>query len=364
MKTKDIFTFGQSVWYDNISRDLITSGELTKLVDQYGVRGMTSNPTIFDKAISKTTTYDSQIKTLKSQGKTAPEIFEEIAIEDCGRAADLLLPMWESSKSVDGWVSIEVSPLLATDTKGTIEEAIRLHKKLSRKNIMIKVPGTPEGIPAVRALLEEGISVNITLLFSVPNYIEVAKTYIDALETRATKGLPIDSVRSVASFFVSRVDSSVDAKLETMKGNTAAESLLGKFGIANSRIAYQEFTKLFTSPQFKALEAKGALPQRPLWASTGVKNPKYRDVQYIEELIGPETVNTMPPDTLMAFADHGNASVTITKNPEEARKVERDLTEIGVDLPKILQDLQDDGVKKFSESFESLMKSIQQKIEQ
>lgn len=350
----ELIKLGQSIWYDNISRELLDNGDLKRIISEWGVRGLTSNPTIFDKAISEGTFYDSSIEKLK--GASSHEVFEALAVEDIGAAADLLAPLYEESNGDDGFVSIEVSPLLAADTKGSITEAKRLYQKLERPNVMIKIPGTPEGLPAVRALLEEGISVNITLLFSVGNYEEVAKTYIEALRARDAKGLAVDKVRSVASFFVSRVDAKVDAKLEEL-GN---KELQGKFGIANSRAAYHRFQELFAD--FGDLAAKGAKPQRPLWASTSTKNPEYRDVLYVEELIGDQTVNTVPHSTLEAFVDHGNVAETISKDIEESLAMQSKLEGLGVNVSQILDDLQTEGVKKFSDSFEQLNASIEKRL--
>ena len=364
-----LIEIGQSVWYDNISRDLLESGEIKRLISEWGVRGMTSNPTIFDNAISKGNSYDSKLAELKPKGLSVEAVFEELAVADIAEAADLLKPIYEESKGVDGHVSIEVSPLLATDTKGSIEEGKKLFAKLSRPNIMIKVPGTAEGIPAVKALLEEGINVNITLLFSTPNYEEVANTYIEALETRVAKGLPIDSIASVASFFVSRVDGKVDGALEKIMQAEAgsekgkqAQALMGKFGIANSRAAYQRFLDIFGSDRFKKLAEKGAKVQRPLWASTSTKNPEYPDTLYVDELIGKDTVNTMPHNTLEAYVDHGKVEDTVTKDMNQALSMPSALKELGIEVSKILDDLQEEGVKKFSESFVQLNENLKSRL--
>lgn len=358
---------GQSVWYDNISRDLLQNGDLARMIREWGVRGLTSNPTIFDQAISKSAIYDATIAKLKTKHQTPDGIFEELAIEDIAAAADLLRPIYDSSNGDDGFVSIEVSPLLAANTNGTIEEGRKLFKRLARPNIMIKVPGTPEGIPAVQALLEDGVNVNITLLFAVSNYVDVAKTYVKALRTRVAKKQPIDKIRSVASFFVSRVDSIVDKRLEEIAKQSpdrasAASALLGKFGIANSKLAYQEFLKIFGN-DFDDLRKMGGVAQRPLWASTSTKNPKYRDVMYVEELIGRETVNTMPHQTVEAFVDHGVAKKdSVISEIDEACSIERSLREIGVDLNALMHELQVDGVKKFSESFVALNNTLKKKM--
>ena len=365
---QQLIDLGTSVWYDNISRDILENGEMKRLIEEWGVRGLTSNPTIFDKAISSSALYDATIKTLKATHSTPDKIFEELAVQDIATAADLLRPIYDTSAGVDGFVSIEVSPLLASNTEGTIQEGVRLYEKLARPNIMIKVPGTPDGIPAVFALLEKGINVNITLLFSVDNYAKVAEVYCDALRARVKKGLPVDKIRSVASFFVSRVDTAVDAKLDAIAQESdparveQAKVLRGQLGVANSRAAYKRFQEVFEGSAFADLRAKGATPQRPLWASTGTKDPKYRDVLYVEELIGPETVNTMPHQTLAAFVDHGVAKSTITKDVQAALNVEKQLTALGIDVPGILDFLQIDGVKKFSDSFRALNESISKKL--
>ncbi|OVE80227.1 transaldolase [bacterium J17] len=365
---QELIKLGQSIWYDNISRELINSGELERLINEWGVRGITSNPTIFDNAISKSDVYDEAISALKSKGLTPDQVFETLAIEDIGKAADILIPIYNDSNGEDGFVSIEVSPLLASDTQGTINEALRLHKQLSRPNIMIKVPGTDEGIPAIYELLKQGVSVNVTLLFSVENYVEVAETYCKALEDRLKNGDPVDKIRSVASFFVSRVDSSVDKILGEIvaKGDgeqsSLAKDLLGKFGIANSKLAYQEFLKLFGGSSFSELSANGAAPQRPLWASTSTKNPDYRDVLYVEQLIGENTVNTVPHDTLEAFVDHGVAELTLNKEVEEAQSVKEQLLGLGVNLIKVLEDLQEEGVQKFANSFKDLNATIEKQL--
>lgn len=363
-----LFHLGTSVWYDNISRDLLESGELKRLVKDWSLRGLTSNPSIFEKSIRSSSTYDQQIKKAEQDGLSTSDIFEELALADIREAAQLLRPVYEESEGLDGYVSIEVSPLLAADTKGTISEGKKLFSRLNLPNIMIKVPGTPQGIPAVQALLEEGINVNVTLLFSVENYAQVATAYIKALQARHARGLAINNIASVASFFVSRVDTVVDAALESIvkeNGENAARALAlrGIAGIANSRLAYQRFLQIFGSSEFAALTKAGARKQRPLWASTSTKNPNYRDVIYVEELIGAETVNTVPHDTLGAFVDHGNpARQTLLDNLSQAESLTQDLSGLGIDLNGILTELQIDGVKKFSQSFVSLIEAIELKL--
>jgi transaldolase len=364
---QQLHEFGQSVWYDNISRDLLKTGELKRMIDEWGVRGLTSNPTIFDQAISKSSMYDDSIKSWKQRGLTADEAFEALAIEDIGAAADLLRPVFDSSGGDDGFVSIEVSPLLAANTAGTIEEGRKLFKLLNRPNIMVKVPGTAEGLPAIHTLLAEGINVNITLLFSVENYVDVANTYCTALRERMKGGQPVDKVRSVASFFVSRVDTIIDKQLEKIAAGTdakanEAKALLGKFGVANSKLAYEQFQKIFISEQFHDLKRAGAAYQRPLWASTSTKNPAYRDVIYVEDLIGAHTVNTMPHSTLVATIDHAVVADNLSKGIPEAHEIKRRIEALGIDIAASMNELQVDGVKKFSESFVTLNESLKKKL--
>jgi len=357
--------FGQSIWYDNISKDLLDKGELARLIKEDGVRGLTSNPTIFEKAIGGSSLYDSDIKTISANSSDPGEIFEELAVADLARAADLFRPVYDATSGSDGFVSIEVSPLLASDSEGTVKEAERLYSKLSRPNVMIKIPGTPAGLPAIRQVLEKGISVNVTLLFSVENYVKVAEAHIDALEARSARGEPIDKVQSVASFFVSRVDSAVDKELKALveAGSKEASALFGRFGIYNSRLAYQEYLRLYNSERFKKLAEKGAKPQRPLWASTSTKDPSYRDVLYVEQLIGEDTVNTLPPPTLAAFVDHGEVADTIQVEVEEAKGFQSKLESLGINVGGILEDLQVDGVRKFADSFHSLNETIKKQLE-
>lgn len=368
---QQLINFGQSVWYDNISREILDNGELKKLIAEWGVRGLTSNPSIFDAALAKGTAYDQQIAELKSKKLTTDALFDELAVQDIAAAADLLRPIFDESGGTDGFVSIEVSPALARNTQATLSEAKRLHARLERPNIMIKIPGTPEGLPAVKACLEEGININITLLFSVENYIAVADTYCEALRSRVSKGLPVDKIRSVASFFVSRVDTIIDDALSKIASEKAsstpalakrAEELKGKFGIANCKVVYKRFQDIFYSNKFADLKAAGAVPQRPLWASTSTKNPAFRDVIYVEELIGPDTVNTMPHPTLAAFVDHGEPSETLTKGVVEAEMIKAELESVGVDVNACLEQLQVEGVDKFVKSFTGLSKTLEKKV--
>ncbi|MCR4295918.1 MAG: transaldolase, partial [Elusimicrobia bacterium] len=297
---RDLHRFGVSVWYDYVSRSLIQSGELKRLIEEDGVRGVTSNPTIFEKAIGGSSDYDDAIRAHAKPGATPTELFEKLAVADIQAACDLFRPLYDDTKAGDGFVSLEVAPSLARDSKGTVAEGLRLWSAVNRPNLMVKVPGTVEGLQAFEDLTAEGVSVNVTLLFSLQRYAAVAEAYLKGLERRAAAGKDLSKVASVASFFVSRVDSAIDAILEK-RSEPEAKALLGKAAIANAKLAYQHGKKVFSSARFNALKSKGALPQRLLWASTGTKNPSYRDTLYVEELIGPDTVNTMPPATVDAY---------------------------------------------------------------
>ena len=359
---------GQSVWLDYITRDLVRKGGLKKLIDNDGLRGMTSNPTIFQKAIASGTMYDEQVGQLAN--KSASDIFEAIAVQDIQEACDVFRPVYDSTGGLDGYVSIEVQPGLAHDTNGTIEEARRLWREVNRPNVMVKVPGTAEGAPAIRQLLSEGININITLLFSLQNHERVMWAYIEALEQRIAAGQPIDKLRSVASYFVSRVDTLVDKQLDgkIKASSDAAEQerlrgLFGKTAIANAQLAYARFREIFDGDRFTKLKANGAHVQRPLWASTSTKNPAYRDVMYIEQLIGPDTVNTIPQETLEAFEDHGLVARTVDQNIDAARKVLADLKAVGIDYDAVTKQLEDEGVQKFSESFADLLADVDKKCQ-
>ncbi len=367
-KIQELHGEGQSVWYDNISRDLITSGALQKLIDM-GVLGLTSNPTIFEKAISVGTAYDDQIRELVRDGKSAEEIFGELAIQDIRTAADLFRPVYDRTNGADGYVSIEVSPLLAHDTEGTLVDAHRFYEILDRPNIMIKVPATPEGIPAIEALIGEGVNVNVTLIFALEAYDDVAHAYIRGLKKLAASGKkPLSKVASVASFFVSRVDTLVDKLIGEKIAATSdegqkkeLESLLGKVAIANSKLAYEKFEQIFNGPEFEELRKQGAHPQRVLWASTSTKNPKYRDILYAEELIGPDTVDTMPPNTVDAFNDHGAVRRTLDSKYEESHDVIARLEKAGISSEKVTSQLLAEGVKSFSDSFNTLIEGVEGK---
>jgi transaldolase len=357
-KLQNLTELGQSIWYDHIRRALIDSGELQELIDD-GVMGITSNPSIFEKAISGSADYDEAIRALAAEGKSAEAIYEILAIEDIQRAADMLRPIYDRINGRDGYISLEVSPTLAHDTEGTITEALRLHGLLGRPNVMIKVPATPAGIPAIQRLIGEGININVTLIFGLSAYEAVAEAYIAGLETLAGKGGDIGQVASVASFFVSRVDSAVDEALSGI-GNI---SLQGRIAIANSKAAYGCFREILAQERWQALARQGARVQRLLWASTGTKNPVYPDTFYIDSLIGTDTVNTVPPATLNAFVDHGTVAATLAEGLDDAKQQLAQLAEMGIDLKAITRRLLDEGVAAFAKSFESLMTGVHEKLE-
>jgi transaldolase/glucose-6-phosphate isomerase len=360
---------GQSVWQDNIRRGQIVSGELKKMIDD-GVLGVTANPTIFEKAISGSTDYDAAIEELVQAGKSADDIYKILIVQDISDAADIFRPVYDRTNGGDGFISIEVAPALAHDTEGTIKEAMEFWETINRPNIMVKVPATQEGIPAIEELLYRGLNINITLIFSVDVYKDVMEAYLKALERRADEGKPIDRIASVASFFVSRVDTKADKALEDLlekeqdpKKQEQIKGLLGTTAINNSKMAYQEFLEVFGSDRFKKLKEKGARVQRPLWASTSTKNPNYRDVIYVEELIGPDTVNTMPPATIVAFKDHGKVERTVDDNVDLAKKQLAQLEELGISLKQITEELTVEGVDSFAKSFDTLGECISSKRE-
>lgn len=356
---KELAGQGQSVWLDYISRDLLRSGELKRLVEEDGIRGVTSNPTIFEKAIAHSADYDETLRVLLSNDGNAAvqKLYEPLVIEDIQMAADVLRPVYDETDAADGYVSLEVSPHLARDTEGTIREAKRLRAAVDRPNVMIKVPATPEGIPAVETLIADGVNVNITLMFSMAHYEVVVGAYIKGLARCAKPA----KIASVASFFVSRVDTMVDRALESL-GTAQALSLLGKIAVANSKMVYNRFLQIFHGEGFAALRQRGGRVQRPLWASTGTKNPKYSDVLYVENLIGPETVNTLPPETLKAFKDHGKIiEDAVRDNLDDAAAVLGRLKAIGIDLNATAEKLQVDGVAAFAASFDQLMAALEKK---
>ncbi len=354
-----LLELGQSIWLDYLRRGMIRSGELAGLIDA-GLRGMTSNPTIFEQGIAGDDDYDEALPRLSTSGRTDAEIFEALAVEDVRSAADLFRPVYDGSNGGDGFVSIEVSPGLARDTGGSIAEAERLWRAVDRPNVMIKIPGTAEGWPAVERCLAAGININITLLFSVEHYLKVAEAYLAALEARVARGEPVDRVASVASFFVSRVDTEVDARLDKI-GGAEAKELAGTIGIANARLAYAEFERIRASERWRRLAAKGAKVQRPLWASTGTKNPAYSDVLYLEALIGPDTINTVPPDTLHRFEDHGTVAPTLLGHEDDARGRMERLARLGVEFDDVTRVLEDEGIEKFEKSYAALLAAIGRK---
>jgi len=355
-KLHELTELGQSVWLDYISRSLMASGKLQELVDQ-GLRGVTSNPSIFEKAIAGSDDYDEDLNRLVRDGRSVAEIYENLAMSDIRRAADVLRPVYEKSGGADGYVSLEVNPALAHDTGATIAEARRLFASLERPNVLIKVPATPAGIPAIESLIAEGVNVNVTLIFSLEQYEAVATAYIAGLEKLALAGGDVGRVASVASFFISRVDTAVDRALEEI-GNTEIQ---GKIAIDNAKIAYSRFREIFSSERWKKLATGSARVQRPLWASTSSKNPAYPDTIYVDNLIGPDTVNTLPPATLDDFLDHGIVAATVETDVNGARKRMAELTELGIDLDAITNKVLDEGVAAFAKSFEGLIASIAEK---
>ena len=361
---RGLLAYGQSPWMDYVRRDLLTSGTLKKLIEEDGLMGMTSNPTIFEKAITGSKDYADILESPDAKKLDAKGVYEKIAIRDVQDATDIFKSVYQQTKRRDGYVSLEVSPLLANDTQGTISEARRLWKSVGRDNVMIKVPGTVEGLPAIRQLLEEGININITLLFAQSVYEQVAEAFLAALEARAKKGQDISHIASVASFFVSRIDTLIDSQIDAkLKTETDANrralltSLQGKIAIANAKRTYRKYQELVGGPRWKALAAKGAQPQRLLWASTSTKNPKYRDVLYVEELIGAETVDTIPPATFDAFRDHGRLQPSLTENVAEADKTMAALEKAGISMKEVTEKLVVDGVKLFADAFKQLLEA-------
>jgi transaldolase len=358
---------GQSIWLDYIDRRILFNGDLERRIREDALTGMTSNPTIFEKALAEGEAYDTTLSAAEA-GLSPWELFELVETEDVRRACDLFMPVYEATGGQDGYVSIEVSPGVAEDPDATIAEGKRLWASVDRPNVMIKVPGTESGATAVRELLTAGVNVNITLLFSIEAHRRVIEAYLDALDARVAAGQPVDRIASVASFFVSRVDSEVDKRLDTIlrqlpedrQGHVA--SLKGKAAIANAKLAYRLFQEMFAGDRWAALRAKGARVQRPLWASTSTKNPAYRDVQYVEQLIGPDTVNTLPPATLEAFRDHGETARTVDANVDEAERVLADLTALGIAMPEVTEKLLVDGLASFQKSFDGLLGGIEKKM--
>ncbi|RJP50755.1 MAG: transaldolase [Anaerolineaceae bacterium] len=357
---------GQSIWLDYIRRDLIASGELRHLIEEDGLRGMTSNPAIFKKAIAESTIYDQDIRDLALRKNDVKVIYETLSQHDVQNSADEFRSVYEKTDGEDGYVSLEVNPHLARDTKGTIEEARQLWAALDRPNVLIKVPATSEGLPAIRQLISEGINVNVTLLFGLPRYKQVTEAYISGLEARAIQGKPVKHIASVASFFLSRIDALVDPLVEKFLesgGNKQeiAKKVHGQVAISSAKAAYQIYKEIFGSNRFKKLADKGARVQRLLWASTSTKNPDYSDVKYVEALIGPDTVNTVPPETIDAYRDHGDPKSRLEQDVEEANWIMSRLPELGISIDKVTQQLEDEGVQKFDEPFDKLMKTLTKK---
>ncbi|HJS19615.1 MAG TPA: transaldolase, partial [Anaerolineales bacterium] len=352
---KKLTQLGQSLWYDNIQRKLLDNGELKAMIQRGDIRGVTSNPSIFNAAIAKSTDYDAALMSLAWAGWDAEKIFWQLAIEDIRSACEAFLPLYEETNGGDGYVSLEVSPDIAHDTDKSVAQAEQLWVRVARPNLMVKIPATKEGVPAIRKAIAAGLNINITLIFSLARYAEVMDAYLSGLEERAAAGHPIDHIASVASFFVSRVDTKIDSKL------AEDSSLRGKAAIANAKLAYDDFQKTFAGRRWENLKVKGARVQRPLWASTSTKNPAYPDTIYVDNLIGPETVNTVPAQTLEAVRDHGKAEVTLTRNLEEARAVLEQLQAVGIVMDIVTQELEDEGVKAFADAFAQLLGTIEER---
>lgn len=369
----EIKDFGQSIWMDNLSRDLIESGDLKQMTQDQGIRGITSNPAIFEKAIAGNATYDADIEAGIKAGKSVLDIYESLTFDDIRNACDVFKSIYDQTNGLDGYVSIEVPPNIANDTEKTIEQARRYYQEIGRENVMIKIPGTEAGLPAVEQVIADGINVNVTLLFSVQSYIDTAWAYIRGLEARVAKGEDISKIASVASFFLSRIDSKIDGlvddKLKALgpdQSQIAAQlaQVKGKVAIANAKIAYQEYKKIIQTDRWKALSAKGANIQRLLWASTSTKNPEYSDVMYVDELVGPDTVNTLPPNTIEACADHCDVDNRVEQDVDAAQQVINSLAspEIDINLDQVMAELLDEGIDKFVQPFSSLLDSLEEKV--
>jgi transaldolase len=366
-RAEQLHALGQSVWFDFIRRGHLASGEFERLVREQGVVGVTSNPSIFQQAISGSNDYDEAISRRGASGLAGAGLFEVLAVEDIQSACDVLRPVFQRTRGLDGRVSIEVSPLLAHDTAGTIEEARRLHRAVDRANVMIKVPATPEGLPAISQLTSEGLSINVTLIFSLARYEQVMEAYLSGLERRIAAGQPLGDIFSVASFFVSRVDSKVDASIDTAVAARPAgdrtrdelAALKGRAAVANARLAYARFREVFAGPRWQALHARGAQLQRPLWASTSTKNPAYADTLYVDELTGRDTVNTMPLATLNAYNDHGTLELRVERDIDAAHALFRRLPELGVPLGALIDQLEGEGVEAFRKSYDALIETLE-----
>jgi len=365
--------YGQSIWMDNLSRSIIQSGELKQLLEERGIVGITSNPAIFEKAIVGNAIYDADIEAGIRAGKSVLEIYESLVFDDIRNACDIFKPVYESSNKLDGYVSIEVPPNIADDTQSTIEQARRYYEQIGRENVMIKIPGTKMGLPAVEQVISEGINVNVTLLFSVDSYVETAWSYIRGLEKRVAEGKDISNIASVASFFLSRIDINIDARIDAklaegmdrIEKKATLEAVKGKVAIANAKIAYEKYKEIIQSDRWKALAEKGAKVQRLLWASTSTKNPEYSDVMYVDELIGPDTVNTLPPNTIEACADHCSPANRVEADVDKAHHLMDSLKEpdIDINIDEVMEELLLDGIDKFVKPFESLMASLEEKVQ-
>jgi len=354
---KNIHEHSQSIWLDFFDRELMNNGKLQKLIDEDGLCGITSNPSIFEKAIKGSSDYDEDIKKLSEENKSNEEIFFGFATEDIRRAADILKPVFDEAKGTDGFVSIEVSPLLANDTEGTIKQARELWKTVDRKNVMIKIPGTKEGLAAIRQCISEGININITLLFGIPRYLEVTDAYLSGLEDRLKNNQSIDHIESVASFFLSRIDVMLDPILKEKK----LDDLVGEVAIASAKVAYEKYKDVFFGERFKKLEKLGAKKQKVLWASTSTKDPSFSDVKYVEALIGPNTINTLPLETIDDFRDHGKVQDHLENNLMHSKMVLQKLKENDIDIDEVTQKLEEEGIQKFNKSYETLLKAIESK---
>jgi transaldolase len=354
----ELSELGQSVWIDYLSRQMLRSGELARMMEEDAVVGVTSNPTIFQKAISEGDAYDEQLREVLAEEDDPKEVFLKLAVDDVQNACDLLRPVWDGGHGQDGYVSIEVDPNLAFDTDGTIAEAQRLHDLVDRPNCFVKIPATKDGLPAIEEMVARGHNINVTLIFSLQRYAEVVEAYLSGLERLVESGRDPSSVASVASFFVSRVDTEADKRLDEAG---APEELKGKLAVANAKLAYQRYKELFSGERWEKLAAKGAKSQRCLWASTSTKNPAYRDVMYVEELIGPKTVNTMPEETIEAFQDHGEVALTLEQDVDEAKRVFEQIAEAGIDYDDVVVTLEQEGVQKFADSFSELIDGVESK---
>ncbi|MFB2896557.1 transaldolase [Aerosakkonemataceae cyanobacterium BLCC-F50] len=370
----EIQEYGQSIWMDNLTRDLIESGELKRMIEERGIKGITSNPAIFEKAIAGNKIYDADIEKGIREGLPTYKIYESLIFDDIRHACDIFRPVYEQSNGLDGYISIEVPPTIAHDTQATINEARRYYQEIGRENVMIKIPGTSAGLPAVEQVIADGINVNVTLLFSVDSYVNTAWAYISGLEKRAAEGKDISKIASVASFFLSRIDSNIDSRIdnklkagvESINVEAKLRTVKGKVAIANAKIAYQKYKEIIESDRWKALAAKGAKVQRLLWASTSTKDPNYSDVMYVDELIGPDTVNTLPPNTIEACADHCDVANRVESKVEEAYTLIENLKDpdIDIDINQVMDELLTEGIEKFVQPFQSLMDSLETKVKQ